>query len=97
MEAKIEVFTSPTCPHCPGAKKAVEEVVSKRDDVSYRELSTVTKEGSEKAKAFQIYSVPTIFIKGPAVDEILAIRGVPSIEKLNELIDISLGLRELKT
>ena len=25
MAHKIEVFTSPTCPHCPGAVKVVEE------------------------------------------------------------------------
>ena len=32
MKHKIEVFTSPTCPHCPGAVKVVEEAKEKLGD-----------------------------------------------------------------
>ena len=32
MAHKIEVFTSPTCPHCPGAVKVVEEAKAKLGD-----------------------------------------------------------------
>ena len=53
-------------------------------------------EGRRKAQQFEIYSVPTIFIKGPKHDEILAIRGNPSRERLRELIEISQGKKEIK-
>ena len=93
--AEIEVFTSPTCPFCPGAKKAVEEVAKERNDVSYSELNVATPEGSIKAREFEVFSVPTIFVRGPAVNEIMALKGIPSKEKLNELIDIGVGLKKL--
>ena len=32
MVHKIEVFTSPTCPHCPGAVQVVEEAKAKLGD-----------------------------------------------------------------
>lgn len=95
-KTKIQVFTSPTCPHCPGAMKIAKEVSKERDDVFVEELSTATPEGSKKAMQFQISTVPTVFVKGPMHNQILAITGVPSKEKLNELIDISQGKKEIE-
>jgi thioredoxin 1 len=92
----IEVFTSPTCPHCPSAKKVVEEVFSERGDVIMREMNSVNLEVQSKMQEFQISSVPTIFIKGPGHGEILAMQGTPSKERLMELIDLSQGKKNLE-
>ena len=91
----IEVFTSPTCPHCPNAVKVAEEISKERQDVIVKNLSTALPEGNLKARKFNILSVPTVFVKGPGHEEILAIRGVPSKMKLNELLDISQGLKKI--
>ena len=31
-KVKIELFTSPMCPHCPAAKRVVEEVANEMPD-----------------------------------------------------------------
>jgi len=59
------------------------------------ELSTALPNGNAKAKEFDIHTVPTVFVKGDAHPEILAIRGVPSKRKLIELIEISQGIRKI--
>ena len=53
MRSKITVFTSPTCPHCPGAVKLVKEVSRERDDVVVEVLSTATHKGSKKARELE--------------------------------------------
>jgi len=37
-KSKIEVFTSPTCPHCPSAVKLAKELEQERDDVFCRRI-----------------------------------------------------------
>jgi thioredoxin 1 len=63
-ELKIEVFTSPTCPHCPGAVEATKRLLSENPEldgkVKWEELSTRTPEGSRKAAAYGVRGVPTI-------------------------------------
>ena len=93
MTVKIEVFTSPTCPHCPSAKMLAMQVQKERDDVKVIETSTATKQGSRRADLMNVMSVPTLFVKGPHFDRI-GFRGTPSKDKLLEAIDISLGLKE---
>ena len=62
---KIEVYFSPVCPHCPGAKKLVAEVASKYGDcVEVEEIDTYTAEGIERGMANGVMSVPTVFIGG---------------------------------
>ena len=62
----IEVFTSPTCPHCPAAVKATETLVEENPElakhITWSELSTATREGREKAVAYGIRGVPTIVV-----------------------------------
>jgi glutaredoxin len=98
QEAKsiIEIFTSPGCPHCPNAVKVVKEIEGEREDFIFREFNTFYPEGKERAKQFEVSSVPTIFVRGPGHDEILAITGTPSKGKLNELIDLSQGKKSLE-
>jgi len=96
MQSTITVFTSPTCPHCPGAVKLANKIKEEKDNVNVRVISTATSEGISLAKKYEIYSVPTIFVKGDGHDEILAIKGIPSQKKLIELVDISLGNKKIE-
>lgn len=94
-QSKIEVFTSPTCPHCPSAKNLAHEISKGRDDVRVIERSTATSEGSARARRFKIMTVPTILITGPATNEVFGFQGTPSKKKVIEAIEMSLGKREI--
>lgn len=60
----IEVFTSPTCPHCPRAVEMSRALAAETPGIEVREMSTVTPEGSAKAAYYGVRAVPTIFING---------------------------------
>lgn len=95
-KSKVEVFTSPTCPHCPSAKNLAKQVEKEREDIEVKELSTATDEGMKKAQHYGIMSVPTLLINGPAYSEPIGMRGTPSKQGLNKAVNISLGLEEWK-
>ena len=65
-DLKIEVFTNPRCPNCPGAVKATKNLLKTckglAGRVKWTELSTATSKGSKKARRYGIRSVPTIII-----------------------------------
>ena len=62
---KIEVYFSPVCPHCPGAKKLVAEVAARYgDSVEVEEVNTYTPEGIKRGMANEVMSVPAVFVKG---------------------------------
>lgn len=62
---KIEVYFSPVCPHCPGAKKLVAGVASRYDgDVEVEEIDTYTEEGIQRGMVNGVMGVPTVFIDG---------------------------------
>lgn len=92
MTAKIEVFTSPTCPHCPSAVNLAKEIAKERDDVKVELTSTATNHGSKRARTLDVMSVPTTFVTGPEFDRI-GFRGLPKKSSLIDAIDISLGLK----
>ena len=62
----IEVFTSPTCPHCPAAVRATKTLLDENPELTgqlvWKEMSTMTPEGNSKAREYGIRSVPTIVI-----------------------------------
>jgi thioredoxin 1 len=60
----IEVFTSPTCPHCPEALAMVKQVAMQMPGIQIGELSTATPQGYAKATLYNVQAVPTIFING---------------------------------
>ncbi|HIH44689.1 MAG TPA: glutaredoxin [Candidatus Methanoperedenaceae archaeon] len=60
----IEVFTSPTCPHCPRAVEMSKELAIQVPGIEVREMSTATPEGSAKAGYYGVRAVPSIFING---------------------------------
>ncbi len=62
---KIEVYFSPVCPHCPGAKKLVADVAARYGGkVEVEEVNTYTAEGIKRGMANEVMSVPTVFIDG---------------------------------
>ncbi len=95
VKAKVMLFTSPTCPHCPAAKNFMKEYSKKRGDITYIEYSTATREGHKKAQKYNVMSVPTFIIKGPGFDPI-GLRGLQSEKIMDKYIDIALGKKTLE-
>ena len=93
-KCKIEVFTSPTCPHCHPALNLAKEIEKERDDVKVTEFSTATPQGRRKARQMEVTALPTIFVKGPSYPQNIGFRGLPSKKGLLKAIDISLGKAE---
>ncbi|MGM5484830.1 MAG: thioredoxin family protein [Nanobdellota archaeon] len=91
MKAKVEVFTSPTCPHCPSAVKVAKEITAGREDAETEEMSVATNEGRSKAQKYGIMSTPTLIINGPEHPEPIGMTGTPSRNGLSKAINISLG------
>lgn len=95
-KAKVYLFTSPTCPHCPSAKRFIHSFKSVRDDFDLIEYSTITKEGQKKARQFDVMSVPTFIIKGPGYNGNIGFRGVQSNGSMNKYIDVALGKNSIE-
>lgn len=95
-KAKVMLFTSPTCPHCPSAKKFIYSFKNQRNDFELIEYSTITHEGQKKAEKYNVMSVPTFIIKGPAFPDPIGLTGVQGNETMNKYIDIALGHKNLE-
>ncbi|WP_297981456.1 MJ0307 family thioredoxin [uncultured Methanobrevibacter sp.] len=82
MAIKVEVFTSPTCPHCPGAKQVVAQAKEELGDaIDVIQFDIAEEEGRQKAINYGIMAVPAIAIN----DEVKFV-GAPSLAQLmNEL------------
>jgi len=90
----VYLFTSPTCPNCPPAKRFIEGFSKERDDFILKEMSTATHEGSKKSKKFGIRSVPTFIIKGPGYPEAIGLIGLQSEKAMHKYIDLSYGIEK---
>ena len=66
---EIKVFTLPTCPSCPFAKKIAVQITQKYH-VGYREIDLSTSEGQQEGRKYQIMSTPSI-----VVDDEVIVRG----------------------
>lgn len=66
---EIKVFTLPTCPTCPFAKRIAAQVAQKYS-VGYREIDLSTREGQREGSRYQIMSTPSI-----AIDDDVVSRG----------------------
>lgn len=65
MSIKVEVFTSDSCPHCPGAIAVAEQAKEQLGDkIDVEVLNINNVENREKAISLQIMAVPTIVIDG---------------------------------
>jgi len=89
--AKVLLFTSPTCPHCPSAKQLLEKINNEREDMDISIFSLSSEEGSIKANEFGVIRVPTFIIQGPNHPEIIGLLGGQSEEVLNKYVDMALG------
>jgi thioredoxin 1 len=78
----IEVFTSPTCPHCPRALSMAKDVAMQVPGIQVIEVSTATPQGFAKAALYGVQAVPAIFINGKRA----FIGAPPSIEALKQAI-----------
>lgn len=91
-KAKLYVFSSPTCPHCPTAKELAKQATSARDDVMYNDVMSGSHAAEKLFKKFDVASVPTIIITGPGYPSNIGLRGAQSIPVLNKYIDMALGV-----
>lgn len=82
-DLKIEVFTSPRCPHCPSAVKATKQLLKENKKLGGRvkwvELNTATSKGRKKAQVPTIVFTNTKGEKG-------AVTGTPSQKKYLEIV-----------
>ena len=60
----IELFVSPSCPHCPAAKLAVAKARRKfkNNEIEFKKYRTSTPEGKAKAAGYNLLGVPAVFV-----------------------------------
>ena len=78
---KLKIFTLPTCPKCPEAKRIAQEVSAKLG-VNCVEIDLATPEGGLEGLMYQIMSAPSIALD----DEVLVKGKVPSRQELENEI-----------
>ncbi len=64
MEFLLELFTSPTCPHCPTAKRVAENVVEQMSGALLIERDISMPENADIAAKYGITGVPAIVVNG---------------------------------
>ncbi len=62
MEHLLELFTSPTCPHCPTAKRIAENVVKQLDSAVLIERDVSLPENADIATRYGIRAVPAMVV-----------------------------------
>lgn len=94
MKTFIELFTSPTCPYCPAAKRVASESVGllreKGEEIELNIFDVSTSLGSIKANEYGITHVPTLVVYAETGQKIL-IEGSPAKESLQRAIRIAQG------
>lgn len=88
----LELFTSPSCPYCPEAKRIAEKVVKQLGKVLLVHRDISVPENAELARSYGIYSVPAIAINGR-----YNIVGIPVEEELIHAIreeEIQMRMRQ---
>lgn len=78
----IEVFTSPSCPHCPNALMMAKQLALQMPGIQVVELSTATPQGMAKAAFYGVQAVPIIYINGKRA----FVGAPPSIEALRQAL-----------
>lgn len=85
------LFTSPTCPHCPAAKRFAEEYFADKESVEFYLLDATDPRASEPAQAFGVQSVPTFILVGSGKDRPVGISGTPSAEHMDKVLALVSG------
>ena len=60
--SKVELFYSPVCPHCPSARKLLENYQKDNPGFDYKEVNTYTEEGIERGMSLQVMAVPCLVV-----------------------------------
>ncbi|MHA1384939.1 MAG: thioredoxin family protein [Candidatus Helarchaeota archaeon] len=75
-KVKIEIYESPTCPHCPVALRMLHNAKKiYKDDIEIIDINISTQNGQMLAQLNNITGTPTIFING-----VLKFQGEPRSE-----------------
>lgn len=62
---KIEIYTSPTCPYCPAARRMLQKAVGiYKEAINVTEVSVASPEGQKLALIYSIQATPTIVVDG---------------------------------
>ncbi|MGE5248839.1 MAG: thioredoxin family protein [Bacteroidota bacterium] len=77
---EVRLFTHPTCATCPNAIKMVQRLAEQDPEVQMRFVSLATANGRELARAANVLSVPTIFVRETRFT------GVPPWDELLEAV-----------
>jgi thioredoxin 1 len=78
----IEIFTSPTCPHCPKALEMARHLAMEMPGIQVVEQSTATPQGFARAAFYGVQAVPTLFINGKRA----FVGAPPSMEALRQAV-----------
>lgn len=90
MTVAIELFYSPTCLHCPEAKKILMEIAEEfSGKIQVEEINVLSPAGLEKAEKYGIKGVPSIILNSRA-----KITGVPTVQQLRKAIQRGLDRAE---
>ena len=79
---ELKVFTLPTCPTCPIAKKLAYQIAEKFG-VTFKEVNMATPEGLREGLRYGIQSTPSIVID----DEVIVRGRLVSREKLEKDVE----------
>lgn len=93
MAVKIELLTSPTCPNCPAAKKALSEY-SRERGIPLKEFSTAKGFGKKWADKFGVTSVPSFVVYGEKRPILKT--GAPTRSELEHMVALADGKAEVK-
>ena len=94
-DLKIEVFTSPTCPHCPAAVRVTMEVLNENPElkrkIEWMEMNTVKPNARRKARSYGIRGVPPIILTNTKTGETAGITGAQGKRRYLDVIYKTMG------
>lgn len=93
---QILVFTSPNCPHCPGAEHVVQKTAPHYSEfgVSHKKVRVKTSEGKELFDRYNVMGTPTILFVSDEGAELNRIVGTPNEENLKRRIEKVIGIKK---
>ncbi|MCK5107977.1 MAG: thioredoxin family protein [Nanoarchaeota archaeon] len=84
----IELFSRPGCPHCPPARVFITNFVKGKDNITLKQINTLTPEGQILAQKFNVMTVPTIFVSSDIHPQRIGFRGTPTENDLNRALEV---------
>ncbi|MBW2988503.1 thioredoxin family protein [Candidatus Woesearchaeota archaeon] len=94
--AKLILFVSKGCPHCPKAAAVVMRIAREyeEDGLSYEKVRTRTERGKRLSVRFNVNVFPTLLMFDGDGRLRAKISGVPSEDVLKKKVELLLGLRK---